>query len=181
MRIAELNREQRLIILFGSILIFCGLILLLLQIFGAVKIYWLPLITGALFVLAGILTRVNYIFVPGGLLTGVGIALLVLYEISRPEIQDNEPGVVVMGFAGGCLATSLFTRLFTGKTILWTLIAGGILAVLGAILLFTGMGSGFLSAIEKTGRFNEPGTGIAFVLAVEQTAGLESQTSKSHG
>ena len=36
-----------------------------------------------------------------------------------------------------------------------------------------------LSAIKEAGRFNEPGTGIAFVLAVEQTAGLESQTSKS--
>jgi nitrogen regulatory protein P-II 1 len=35
-----------------------------------------------------------------------------------------------------------------------------------------------LSAIEEAGRFNEPGTGIAFVLAVEQTAGLESQMSK---
>jgi len=34
-----------------------------------------------------------------------------------------------------------------------------------------------LSAIQKAGRFNEPGTGIAFVLAVEQTVGLESQTS----
>ena len=34
-----------------------------------------------------------------------------------------------------------------------------------------------LSAIQEAGRFNEPGTGIAFVLAVEQTAGLESQTS----
>jgi nitrogen regulatory protein P-II 1 len=36
-----------------------------------------------------------------------------------------------------------------------------------------------LSAIKKAGRFNEPGTGIAFAFAVEQTAGLESQTSKS--
>ena len=35
-----------------------------------------------------------------------------------------------------------------------------------------------LSAIKEAGRFNEPGTGIAFVLAVEQTAGLESQLSK---
>ena len=36
-----------------------------------------------------------------------------------------------------------------------------------------------LSAIEKAGRFSEPGTGIAFVLAVEQTVGLESQLLKS--
>ncbi|MBT8357098.1 MAG: P-II family nitrogen regulator [Desulfobacterales bacterium] len=35
-----------------------------------------------------------------------------------------------------------------------------------------------LSAIKKAGRFSEPGTGIAFVLAVEQTAGFESQLSK---
>jgi len=37
-----------------------------------------------------------------------------------------------------------------------------------------------LSAIKEAGRFSEPGTGIAFVLAVEQTAGFESQSSKSH-
>ena len=36
-----------------------------------------------------------------------------------------------------------------------------------------------LSSIQKAGRFSEPGTGIAFVLAVEQTAGFESQLSKS--
>jgi len=35
-----------------------------------------------------------------------------------------------------------------------------------------------LSTIKEAGRFSEPGTGIAFVLAVEQTAGLESQLSK---
>ena len=35
-----------------------------------------------------------------------------------------------------------------------------------------------LSAIKQAGRFSEPGTGIAFVLAVEQTEGFESQSSK---
>ena len=35
-----------------------------------------------------------------------------------------------------------------------------------------------LSAIKEAGRFNEPGTGIVFVLAVEQTAGFESQLTK---
>jgi len=35
-----------------------------------------------------------------------------------------------------------------------------------------------LSAIKEAGRFSEPGTGIAFVLSVEQTAGFESQLSK---
>ncbi len=34
-----------------------------------------------------------------------------------------------------------------------------------------------LSAIKVAGRFSEPGTGIAMVLPVEQTAGMESQMS----
>jgi nitrogen regulatory protein PII len=32
-----------------------------------------------------------------------------------------------------------------------------------------------LSAIKEAGRFSEPGTGIAMVLPVEQSAGMESQ------
>ncbi|HSO18809.1 MAG TPA: P-II family nitrogen regulator, partial [Desulfosarcina sp.] len=35
-----------------------------------------------------------------------------------------------------------------------------------------------LSAIREAGRFSEPGTGIAMVLPVEQTAGMESQESR---
>ena len=35
-----------------------------------------------------------------------------------------------------------------------------------------------LSAIKERGRFSEPGTGIAFVVPVEQTAGFESQFAK---
>jgi nitrogen regulatory protein PII len=35
-----------------------------------------------------------------------------------------------------------------------------------------------LCAIEEAGQFSEPGTGIAFVFAVEQTVGFESQSSK---
>jgi len=34
-----------------------------------------------------------------------------------------------------------------------------------------------VNSAKEAGRFNEPGTGIAFVLAVEQTAGFESQLS----
>lgn len=35
-----------------------------------------------------------------------------------------------------------------------------------------------LSTIRDAGKFSEPGTGIAFVLDVEQTIGFESQLSK---
>ena len=35
-----------------------------------------------------------------------------------------------------------------------------------------------LDAIHKAGRFSEPGTGIAMVMPVERTAGMESQESR---
>lgn len=35
-----------------------------------------------------------------------------------------------------------------------------------------------LSAIQKSGQFHKPGTGIAFVLPVEHVVGLESQMEK---
>ncbi len=38
-----------------------------------------------------------------------------------------------------------------------------------------------LSAIETAGCFHEPGTGIAFVLAVESTIGMQSQMQESKG
>ena len=36
-----------------------------------------------------------------------------------------------------------------------------------------------MTAIKEAGRFSEPGTGIAFVLAVEQVTGFESQLSNT--
>ena len=38
-----------------------------------------------------------------------------------------------------------------------------------------------LAAIREAGQFSEPGTGIALVLPVEQTVGMESQQSRSKG
>ena len=35
-----------------------------------------------------------------------------------------------------------------------------------------------LNAIKEAGRFSEPGTGIAMVMPIEQTAGMESQNSR---
>lgn len=37
---------------------------------------------------------------------------------------------------------------------------------------------GLLKVIQKTGKFDEPGTGIAFVMPIEHVCGLESQMKK---
>jgi nitrogen regulatory protein P-II 1 len=45
-------------------------------------------------------------------------------------------------------------------------------------LVESDMVESLLSTIRDAGKFSEPGTGIAFVLDVEQTIGFESQLSK---
>ncbi len=47
------------------------------------------------------------------------------------------------------------------------------------VLVNEAMVEPILSAIKEAGRFSEPGTGIAMVLPVEQTAGMESQMSRT--
>jgi len=39
---------------------------------------------------------------------------------------------------------------------------------------------GIVEAIEDAGQFSQPGTGIAMVLSVEQTAGMQSQESRKY-
>jgi len=45
-------------------------------------------------------------------------------------------------------------------------------------LVESDMVESLLSTIRDAGKFSEPGTGIAFVMDVEQTIGFESQLSK---
>jgi nitrogen regulatory protein P-II 1 len=45
------------------------------------------------------------------------------------------------------------------------------------LLVEEGMVEPVLSAIQEAGQFSEPGTGIAFVMNVEQTVGFESQVA----
>jgi len=45
-------------------------------------------------------------------------------------------------------------------------------------LVESNMVESLLSTIRDAGKFSEPGTGIAFVMDVEQTIGFESQLSK---
>ena len=46
------------------------------------------------------------------------------------------------------------------------------------LLIEEHMVSNILETIEKTGEFHKPGTGIAFVVPIEQVVGLESQIDK---
>jgi hypothetical protein len=125
----------------GLILIGLGLFFLANQFldfnWDNVGVYFLPAL-GAIFVLAGILTRQAGLFVPGGILSGIGWgAVLVTGPFSGTG--DTEGGVFMLAFAAGWALITLLTAVFTEKTFWWPLIPGGIMAVIGGGLLFGGI------------------------------------------
>jgi hypothetical protein len=93
---------------------------------------------GALFLVWGILTRNAGLMIPGGILSGVGWGI---YAITGPFSVwqgDNEGGVFLIFLGLGFGLITLVTAVFAEETHWWALIPGGIIAFVGASILFGG-------------------------------------------
>lgn len=133
----------------GMLMIGIGLYLLVAQF---IQSEWMGLLImpglGLAFVLGGLLGRNAGLLVPGGILSGLGLGA---YLVAAPLVRAGEMaqgGVFLLAFAlGWGLVTLLST--FIGQRVLWPLIPGGILAVIGALLLG---GSTGVQVLEWIGR-----------------------------
>ena len=93
---------------------------------------------GALFLVWGILTRNGGLVIPGGILSGVGWGI---YAIAGPFSiwqGDNEGGIFLIFLGLGFGLITIVTAVFTKETHWWALIPGGIIAFVGASILFGG-------------------------------------------
>jgi len=93
-------------------------------------------------------------------------------------VKPNETDRVVdaakaAGATGATIIPARGTGIHEAKTLFGLKLEAQTDAIL--FLLDDGLVEGVLSAIYDAGRFKDPGTGIAFVLDVEKTVGLESQ------
>ncbi|MCB8984132.1 MAG: hypothetical protein H6659_09920 [Ardenticatenaceae bacterium] len=126
----------------GIILISIGLLALLGQLvnwqlspdFGV----YLLSVLGALFLVWGIITRQAGPMIPGGILSGLGLGVVLVETMSWPQGMD-EGGVFLLAFALGWVLITVLTAVFTSKTHWWPLIPGGIIAVVGLAVLFGGV------------------------------------------
>lgn len=95
----------------------------------------------------------------------------------KPNLTDN---VVVSAKQAGATGATIIAASGTGAHEAKTFF-GLTLDIRTDVIIFlveTDAIDAVLSSIHTAGKFSEPGTGIAFVLAVEQTIGFESQQSK---
>ncbi len=104
---------------------------------------------GALFLVWGILTRTDGLMIPGGILSGVGWGA---YAIAGPFSMwqgDNEGGVFLIFLGLGFGLITVATAVFGQRTHWWALIPGGIIAFVGASILFGGVLLNVLTFVGK--------------------------------
>jgi hypothetical protein len=105
---------------------------------------------GALFLLWGILTREDGLIIPGGIMSGIGLGIVLItgpFEITNGE---NEGGVFMLSFALGWVLITVLTAVFTPETHWWALIPAGIMGLIGGSIL---VGGAFEALLTFLGTF----------------------------
>lgn len=120
----------------GLALILIGLLALAAQFFKIDMIGTLLLSAlGLVFLAWGLLSRSAGLLIPGGILSGLGLGVIL---VSGPFANAGDPalgGVFLASFALGWALITLLSALLPGQFMLWPLIPGGIMAVIGTALL----------------------------------------------
>lgn len=143
--------ESRNRIVGGIALIVLGLIALAAQFIDFGETIGLLIVPGLglIFLLWGLLTRQSAFLIPGGILGGIGLGILLItgpYEVANEELQG---GVFMLAFAFGWFLIPILSTIFTGDNHWWALIPGGIMALIGGGLLF---GGAALTVLEYLGK-----------------------------
>lgn len=129
----------------GVILILAGIAFLL-----ARWLDWglyLVLFLGIAMLVWGAVSRAVGWIIPGGVLSGIGLGILALEgPFKLPALTDeSRGGVFLLCFAAGWILILIVSRLTACKTMLWPLIPGGIMALIGGLLL---MGANGVKILE---------------------------------
>lgn len=126
----------------GVILLAVGVILLAGQL--TQEPLWAMLALGATFIVAYFATREYGFLVPGGILAGLGIALLL--QVYGP--QPDNPAMFMVPFGLGFVGIWVVDRLYTRASNWWPLVPGGIMVAIGLALW---RGGAALELLEAAG------------------------------
>lgn len=145
------NTERRNRRIGGIALLTIGLLALVAQVvdLGMLGLLILPALS-LIFLAWGISTREAGLLIPGGILAGIGVGVLLMTGTALGELSETAgPGVFLVAFGAGWALITLVSALFTDETVWWALIPGGILAAIGGALV---VGGPALTLLELVGR-----------------------------
>jgi hypothetical protein len=133
----------------GIVLVGLGLYLLAAQF---IRSEWMGMLIlpglSILFLAWGLLTRNVGLLVPGGILGGIALGTFLTSSAFGQDMGVEEGGVFLLAFAGGWALITVAAAVI-GQRVLWPLIPGVILALIGFALMAGGAG---LQVLEWIGR-----------------------------
>ncbi len=112
---------------------------------------FLPLGLGLIFTIAGILRRKAGLLIPGGIIGGTGLAILVMENNwLAPMGSVAGGGVFLLVMSLGWFGITLFSKVFTDDLQVWPLFPGAGMALIGGLVL---MGEKGLKILEILGTY----------------------------
>jgi hypothetical protein len=132
----------------GVALVAIGLFLLVARFLDIGQIFLLLL--GGGFLAWGIATRTAGLLIPGGILSGIGLGVLLMEGPFGSVSGDAEGGVFLLSFALGWFSITALSALFTRDTQWWAVIPGTIMALIGTGVL---VGGAALTVLEFVGDY----------------------------
>ena len=133
----------------GVILIAIGVGLMVFRLVSMEGLF--PLVLGLGFITAGILKRSAGLLIPGGIIGGAGLGIVVMENNWLASNGTTEGGgVFLLVMALGWFSITLLSKLFTSETQLWALIPGSVMALIGGLVM---MGEQGLKVLEVLGTY----------------------------
>ncbi len=137
----------------GLILVVGGILLLINQwlpdLWGGLFGTYFLLGLGIVFLVAGIVSRAAGWFIPGGILTGLGVGMAFEASSWVSHLPGRDGGWLLVFFAAGWFLIPVLTAIFTDENYWWAMIPGGIIGLVGLAVLFGGV---YMDALEWVGK-----------------------------
>jgi len=134
----------------GAALLGIGLLVLASQVLRDEAIArYVPLALGAIFLVAGVLTRHGGLLVPGGILTRLGVGVGIVAQPLAATSELTTGAVVLLSLGGGFVLVTVSCLLVCRELTWWPLIPGGILALTGGQMLAGDAGTRGLELLSR--------------------------------
>lgn len=125
----------------GAILVTIGILTLLGNLVKNVDLaMWIVPAIGLVFLISGLVTRNRGLLIPGGIVGGVGGALIVMQALGDRLTENGKGGLFLLVFSLGWLLIAVLSLVVPNEEgkyrfMYWPLIPGGILAAIGALVI----------------------------------------------
>ena len=132
----------------GIVLILIGAMMFVAQITqsSSVALFILPAL-GLIFLAWGITTRQSGPMIPGSILSGLGLSVLIVNGTLGQVDEMISGSIVILSLALGFFSITPLTAFFSGKTQWWALIPASILGLVGVAMLAGSVGLQLLSLL----------------------------------